>query len=242
VDTDRRAPHAHHLRVERTVRYYTLGGGSLSPRQVWFVLHGYGQLAAQFVRFFGDLANDDTLVVAPEALNRFYLVNPDQMPARERPVGATWMTREDRDSEIADYVEYLDALYDEVAAPAIRDGAQANVIGFSQGAATATRWAALGRSALTRVVLWGGLLPPETDLSRGQGAIRGARLTLVAGSRDRYVDANALAAERMRLDGAGVRYDVLEFDGGHVISRGVFPRLTGAAAATAPRPTDASDR
>jgi len=243
VDIDRRAsPHAHHLRVERTARYYTLGGGSASPRQVWFVLHGYGQLADQFVRFFADLANDETLVVAPEAMNRFYLVNPDQMPARERPVGATWMTREDRDSEIADYVEYLDALYDEVAASAIRDGAQANVIGFSQGAATATRWAALGHSALARVVLWGGLLPPETDLSRGQDAIRGARLTLVVGSRDRYVDANALAAERRRLDGAGVRYDLLEFDGGHVISRGVFPRLTGVTSATAPGSTDASGR
>lgn len=225
-----RAPHTHHLRVERTARYYTLGGGTdSSPRHVWFVLHGYGQLAGQFVRFFADLANDDTLVVAPEAMNRFYLVNPEQLPARERPVGATWMTREDRDSEIADYVEYLDALSDEVAAPAIRDGAQVNVLGFSQGAATATRWAALGRSAIARVVLWGGLLPPETDLSRGQVAIRGARLTLVLGSRDRYVDANALAAERTRLDGAGVRYDVLEFDGGHVISRAVFPRLTGVA-------------
>jgi predicted esterase len=241
VDIDRAAPHAHHLRVERTVRYYTLGA-SLSPRQVWFVLHGYGQLAGQFVRFFSDLANDDTLVVAPEAMSRFYLVNPDHAPARERPVGATWMTREDRDSEIADYVEYLDALCDEVAASAIREGAQVNILGFSQGAATATRWATLGHSAITRLVLWGGLLPPETDLSRGHGAIGGARLTLVLGSRDRYVDANALAVERIRLDAAGVQYDVLEFEGGHVISRGVFPRLTGAASATAPPPTDAFGR
>jgi predicted esterase len=234
VDIDRRsAPHVHHLRVERTARYYTIGGGSFSPRSVWFVLHGYGQLAGTFIRFFGDLANDDTLVVAPEAMNRFYLANPEQASARERPVGATWMTREDRDSEIADYVEYLDTLCDEVAGAALRDGAQVNVLGFSQGAATATRWASLGHSDIARVVLWGGLFPPETDLTRGQGAIRGARLTVVLGSRDRYVDAPALAAERMRLDAAGIRYDVLEFEGGHVISRGVFPRLTGAEPAPA---------
>jgi predicted esterase len=243
VDIDRRtSPHTHHLRVERTARYYTLGGGSFSPRDVWFVLHGYGQLAGQFIRFFGDLANDDTLVVAPEAMSRFYLLNPEQAPARERPVGATWMTREDRDSEIADYVEYLDTLYAEVATAPRRDGAQVNVLGFSQGAATATRWATFGHSDIARVVLWGGLMPPETDLLHDQGVIRGARLTLVVGSRDRYVDAPALAAERTRLDAAGVRYDVIEFEGGHVISRGVFPRLTGAESATSPRPTDASGR
>ena len=101
--------------MQRTARYYTLGGGSAAPRDVWFVLHGYGQLAGDFIRYFSDLAADDSLVVAPEAMNRFYLVTTEtSAPARDRPVGATWMTREDRDSEIADYVEYLDALYDEV--------------------------------------------------------------------------------------------------------------------------------
>ena len=49
-DDRRPAPHTHHLRVARTARYYTLGGGGLAPRVVWFVLHGYGQLAGQFIR------------------------------------------------------------------------------------------------------------------------------------------------------------------------------------------------
>jgi predicted esterase len=228
MSVDRRAaPHAHHIRVQRTARFYTLGGSSFSPRHVWFVLHGFGQLAGQFITYFGDLAADDTLVIAPEALNRYYLVGHEHTPARDRPVGATWMTREDRESEIADYVEYLDALYDEMAAAPARAGARVSVIGFSQGAATAARWAAHGRATLARVVLWGGLLPPEMDLTRGQSAIRGARLTLVAGSRDQYVDAAALAAERARLDAAGVQYDVLEFEGGHAINRSVFPRVIG---------------
>jgi predicted esterase len=231
VDIDRRAhPHAHHVRVLRTARFYTLGGGSFRPRDVWFVLHGYGQLAGRFIRYFADLADDDTLVVAPEAMNRFYLVNPDKAPAAERPVGATWMTREDRDSEIADYVEYLDALHDDVAEGAIREGARVNVLGFSQGAATATRWVAHGRAALSRLVLWGGLLPPETDLSRGAASLRGAQLSLVVGSRDRYVGAAALAAERARLDAAGVAYEAVEFEGGHAISRTVFPRVFGSRA------------
>ncbi len=113
----------------------------------------------------------------------------------------------------------------------VREGARVNVIGFSQGAATATRWAADGRADISRLVLWGGLMPPDTDLSRGAAVIRGARLTLVAGTRDHYVTAESLAAERTRLDAAGVTYDVLMFDGGHVISRGVFPQIVDASSA-----------
>ena len=242
------APTAHHLRVQRTARYYLLGGGADRARQhgvraIWFVLHGYGQLAGEFIRYFGDLANDQTLIVAPEALNRFYLASPDKTPARDRPVGATWMTREDRESEIADYVELLDGLYDDVAADAARDGAVVNVIGFSQGAATATRWVSHGRSPLARLVVWGGLVPPDTDLTAGHSALRNVPLTLVISRRDHYIDDAALSAERARLDRAGIQYDLIQFDGGHVITRAVFPRLRGDTPGDAAEgPSDASDR
>jgi predicted esterase len=226
-DTSGNAPHTHHLRVQRTARYYTLGGGDAAPRTIWFVLHGYAQLAGDFVRYFADLAADDTLIVAPEALNRFYLLGVDK-PARDRPVGATWMTKEDRASEIADYVEYLDSLYDDVAAEATRSGARINVIGFSQGTATATRWMTHGTATAHRLVLWGGTLPPETDLSRGAATFRGAALTFVLGTRDHYVDDAMLAAEQARLRVAAIPHDVIRFDGGHVISRAAFPGLIAA--------------
>jgi poly(3-hydroxybutyrate) depolymerase len=106
----------HRIEVVRSARYYTLGSGDASAKELWFVLHGYGQLAAQFIRVFEALDDGTRFIVAPEALNRFYLATVDTTPATERPVGATWMTREDRESEIADYVEYLEALYEDLAA------------------------------------------------------------------------------------------------------------------------------
>ena len=220
-------PHAHHLRVQRTARYYTLGE-SISPRTVWIVLHGYGQLAADFIRYFADLASEEALVVAPEALNRYYTVPAESAPARDRPVGATWMTREDRASEIADYVEYLDAVYEEVAAGPAREGAKVNVVGFSQGAATATRWLTHGKAQLNRLILWGGFTPPETDFSHGPGSFRNTRVTIVLGTRDHFISDEALAAEQARFDAARVALDVIRFDGGHAVSRAVFPQLTSA--------------
>jgi len=192
----------------------------------WFVLHGYGQLAAEFIRFFADLTADDAVVVAPEALNRFYVVNPDVAPARDRPVGATWMTREDRESEVADYVEYLDAVFDAVTGGVPIEGAHVNVIGFSQGAATAARWVAHGRVPATRLILWGGLVPPDADLTRGPNALRGVSLTYVLGSRDHYLSDAALDEDVARLARAGIQSSVVRFDGGHVVSRAALRQLT----------------
>jgi predicted esterase len=224
TDDSTPAPHTHHLRVQRTARYYTLGGASPERRAIWFLLHGYGQLAGEFIRYFSDLASDDSLLVAPEAMNRFYLASTDKASGRDRPVGASWMTREDRISEIADYVEYLDALSDEVCGTVGGSSPAINVVGFSQGGATATRWVTHGRARIDRLILWGSLLPPETDLSPAH-ALRRARLTLVLGNQDQYIDEAAFAAEQARLDAAKVPYDAIRFDGGHVVRRGVFAKV-----------------
>jgi hypothetical protein len=49
----------------------------------------------------------------------------------------------------------------------------------------------------------------------------------VVGDRDQYVDAATFAAEQARVAAAGIPFDAIEFAGAHVISRSVFPRLTG---------------
>ena len=47
------------------------------------------------------------------------------------------------------------------------------------------------------------------DLSENlRAALRNLSLTLVVGETDHYIDDNLLAAERARLDGAGVKYDL----------------------------------
>src|SRR5207245_2948078 len=73
-----------HIRVARTAPYEVLGSEK-TAREIWFVLHGYGQLASSFIRAFAPLDDGTRLIVAPEALNRFYLVNVDSAPPVERP-------------------------------------------------------------------------------------------------------------------------------------------------------------
>ncbi|MGH7540318.1 MAG: hypothetical protein ACRELC_04915, partial [Gemmatimonadota bacterium] len=75
-----------HVTIERRARYAALGDRKVAPAHVWFVLHGYGQLAPRFVRSFEALDDGSRWIVAPEGLHRYYLDHA------ERKVGASWMT------------------------------------------------------------------------------------------------------------------------------------------------------
>ncbi len=198
----------HRLEVPRSARYYTAGANG-AVDEIWVVLHGFGMLARRFLDWFAPAMRPGRLLVAPEALNHYYTDH------RTRTVGATWMTNEDREAQIADYVRYLDLVLDDVrpagSAPRIE------VHGFSQGTATASRWVALGRVRPARLVLWGGGVPPDLDLAAHGPTLSGADLTMVIGDRDPFIGEEAVGAETARLRGAGVRFDLRRFRGGHVI-------------------------
>jgi predicted esterase len=207
----------HHIQVTRTARYATLGPDDGSARDLWFVLHGQGQLAARFIRHFEPLDDGTRLIVAPEALSRYYVDHPSAAPGEPPRVGASWMTRDDREAEINDYVSFLDALPARVCAAVPRESSRLTVLGFSQGAATATRWASLGTPRADRVLCWGGAVAHDVALGAGAAGLRGARLTLVAGTRDEYATPAVIAAEEARLRAAGVGYELRTFSGGHRI-------------------------
>lgn len=212
----------HHLTVPRTARYYTLGEPGPAVREVWIVCHGYGQLAGRFVRHFEPIADASRLIVAPEGLSRFYL----DSGMHER-VGATWMTREDRLAEIADYLRYLDALHAALFHQIDRRVVRLVVLGFSQGVATAARWVARGVRA-DRLVAWGGVLPPELDLAGLGDVFARTRLTIVYGTTDDYITPKIAQQEEAKLTAAHIPFDVRTFDGGHELPAAALRALAGA--------------
>lgn len=217
-----------HLEVVRTARYWMLGAQNTEPSEVWFVLHGYGQLARRFLRRFRTLDDGTRLIVAPEGLSRFYVETTPARHGATSVVGAAWMTREDRDHEIADYVGYLDALGRRVleglgSRPAV------TVLGFSQGVATACRWTVLGGMRPSRLLLWGDYLPPDLPLDRARTAWTDTRVVRVRGDRDPiFKDGDAALAEDARLGGAGISSTVVGFEGGHEIDPRALAHVLGS--------------
>jgi len=230
--------HEHHLTVERTARFYTLEPGEGGAREVWYVCHGYSQLAARFLRYFAAIDDGTRLVVAPEALSRYYVhedpgggagrgagARASGPHAMATHVGASWMTREDRLAEIADTVAYLDSLARHIGRRLAHPPQRTVALGFSQGAAAAARWAAQGGTALDRLILWGGFLPPDLDLEGGRPALRDG-VRLVWGEKDPYYDVARLQADEERLRRAGVACETVLYAGGHHLSREVLALLT----------------
>ncbi len=223
-------PAEQHLPVGRTARYYTLGDAGPATRDVWFVLHGHGQLARFFLRPFAAVANAARLIVAPEALNRFYHENAGAHGPDAR-VGATWMTREDRLAEITDYVAYLDRLYERVMGALPAAEVRVTALGFSQGVATACRWACPGggggRSRLDRLVLWAGALPAELSGEADRAALARLAVVRVLGARDPLATPDTIAGDDARFRALGVEAPLLRFDGGHEIHAGILSELAG---------------
>lgn len=207
----------HHIPVARTARYCTLGDPLGQPRELWYVCHGYGQLAARFLRRFAPLHDGTRLIVAPEALSRFYIERPGRTHAHS-PVGASWMTREDRLSEIDDYIRFLDALHAQIAQPLVPAPARTIVLGFSQGAATACRWIARGAVRADRLILWGGLFPPDLDLDAHAAILRALELVVVAGDSDPHITPASLSEQHTRLAAYGINPRHVTYPGGHEIT------------------------
>jgi predicted esterase len=225
-----RAFEQRHLQVPRFARYSIMGSLEGDLSEVWIVCHGHGQLARRFLSRFLPLERPDRLFIAPEALSRYYLSPPVAGPhAPGTPVGASWMTSEDREFEIQDYVNYLDLLHDEIFSVVDRSKVRLWVLGFSQGVATVARWVARGNVDPDRVVLYAGVLPPELDVESAARLARQSPLTIALGTSDDFASPELIAAQEARLRELGVPHTTIRFDGGHEVIPEVLKRLTEVA-------------
>lgn len=200
-------------------------------RELWIVCHGYGQLSTLFIRHFQPIAGDTRWILAPEALSRFYHEMPSaakhaDLPVDERRVGAAWLTREDRDRDIADGVEYLTAVH-QLAATQVPHDARLTVLGFSQGVSVVSRWLALAADPprVDHLICWSGAVPPE--LADGSRRISAARATVVSGSEDPWVRPGTVEAQEERLISLGVRPTLVRFEGGHRMDAATLASIAG---------------
>lgn len=200
----------HSLTVPRSARYYTLGTPSGQTKHLWIVCHGYGQLARYFLRHFRVLDDGATMIVAPEALSRFYL---DGFSGR---VGANWMTKEDRLSEIEDQATYLDLLLQEQLRQLPED-VQVTVLGFSQGGATVCRWLATGQLPVHRLILWAASFPEDISFEAGKTAFQNLPVAVVYGTQDIFITPETLERKQLLMTQLGITPQVYTFEGGHTI-------------------------
>ena len=225
-----------HVTVARTARYATAGASPAEAAWLWVAFHGYAHRAVDFIAPFAEAVPADVRVVAPEGLSRFYLELPRPDGAHLARTGASWLTRDDREYELADALAMLQAVVAREHAAIVRArGAapQLGVLGFSQGVAMSQRWVvamrdnpSLGRAAhLAQHVLWAGGLAHDVGDAALRAAWEGTTVTAVWGTRDRFATAEAQATAARRLADAGVTPHVRTFEGGHRLDATLLAEL-----------------
>ncbi|MGE5498917.1 MAG: alpha/beta hydrolase [Syntrophothermus sp.] len=210
----------HRLSVTKTARYCTIGELNNGTKEIWFICHGYGQLANEFIGDFELLDDGTRYIVAPEALSRFYLRNG------LKEIGASWMTRLERDDEINDYLSFLGKVYQEVMKEAngfSQKGIRTVLLGFSQGTATATRWFESMGGNFDNLVLWGGHLASETNLMNGH--YDHSDIWLIYGVEDKYLLPLYFEEDIKLLTKYSIKHRLMSFNGGHIIDGTTLDKL-----------------
>jgi predicted esterase len=195
----------HYIEITKTARYYTLGNLNKQTKEIWFMLHGYAQLAKEVIQKFEHVSNNSNYIVAPEGLNKFYAKG-----FFENPV-ANWMTSEDRKNEIKDYCNYLNQLYNYLQ---IDNKIKVNVLGFSQGVSTATRWIESNSFIFNKLVILAGEIAKEfqTQLPPKLSTIE---TIFLYGNKDPFIERKSIDDLLALYHSSTIK--IIEFDGGHEI-------------------------
>lgn len=189
-----------------------------NEKSIWIILHGYGQLASFFLKKFSSHFREEVLFIAPEATNHAYL---EGFSGR---VGANWMTKHERESAIASNNNFLnDILY----AILMQYDSKPNVhvLGFSQGAATASRWAVQSQVKIQSLVLWSGGFAHDLDFSMAHQSLAETKVSIVLGESDEFLTEEALKKQEELIQLLSAKVELIRFAGGHEIDQSVFSRI-----------------
>jgi predicted esterase len=204
--------------VTRTANIYQLGEFSAETEKLWIVCHGYGQRGDFFLRNFEVLNTGKNVVIAPEALSRFY------REGFTGHVGASWMTSYNREAEIHDYVTYLNQLFDSLK-PDFPEKLEVNILGFSQGGATVCRWLAAGHLPPARLILWAAAFPEDMNFDLSQDALKQHNIVMVSGMDDKLIPEEMPQKQYDLLRSYGITPQIVRFNGGHEFDQKILEKL-----------------
>lgn len=202
----------HNIQVEKTGRYYSNKSISEKVENLWFVIHGYAQLAKNFINEFNFLSDSNTLIIAPEGLSRFYF--------RDK-IGASWMTKEDRENEINDYLNYLD----KVLKTADLTTAKINLLGFSQGVHTAVRFFLNNDFYFNNLLLCSSDFPKDVDFVKLKQKLEKSKMFYIFGNEDKSISWKSFKESISLLEDNDMNFEIINFHGGHIINEQSLKRF-----------------
>lgn len=194
------------IQIKRTAHYHIQEGKG--NKRLLYVIHGYAQLAEDFLGEFKELQDLDLVIVAPEGISKFY--------NKEKKAVASWMTSHEREDEIKDYVAYLNQLHEEISKN--YNFKEVAVLGFSQGTSTCLRWLCESKTSFCHAHICSGAVPAEIE--KGDlDHLKDCQFHYYWGDDDRFIDQSKADDQIHRFSQLVEQLDVIHFPGKHVVSQ-----------------------
>lgn len=206
------------VRYEHQAHYYTSHLVNRKEKQIWVLLHGYGQLATYFLKKFEPFYSDEILFVAPEATNYSYLSG---FTGR---VGANWMTKHDREAAISNNHRFLNQVLQTLLLKWEKKPT-VHVLGFSQGAATASRWVSQLDIAVDSLVLWAGGFAHDLNVNVAYDKLKDTEIFVVQGTEDEFITDESKQKQEELISSVGLSINRRYFNGGHELNMEVLKEI-----------------
>ena len=203
-------PKAHTLNVTKTAHYYTNGMPGNETRFFLFVCHGYAQKADIFLQSLDALNPQEYYIVAPEGFSRFY------RKGFQGEVVASWMTSADRLTEISDYIQFLQQLYEQEV-KRLNPGIKIILLGFSQGATTIWRWISAKQPNYLLFINWAGWIAEDIDYNDLNLGWKNDSLLFLYGNSDPFLPVEKVQELKNRCIKYSIPFKFLSFNGIHAI-------------------------
>jgi predicted esterase len=207
----------HFIGTPKTAIVVNVGNAS-TAKNYWLVLHGYGQLAENFQSHFQNFDSQKNYFVIPNALNHFYL------KSGKGDVGASWMTKYEREKDILDNNAYLNKVFHQFIKPYLNNEQRFYVLGFSQGAATLIRWLAMEDIKVDKIILWGSVFPPDMENERYIHYLKNFQWMYFIGSQDEFISNEEKEKQKHFFESHQFSIQWIEYEGKHNFNADVLHR------------------
>ncbi len=201
------------LSYQTTNTYSVLNEFTSKTKNVWIVCHGIGYLSRYFIRNFNQLNAQENYIIAPQAQSKYYLDN------QYSQVGASWLTKENTETEIENVLNYMDEIY---KTENLMRTPNLIIFGYSQGVSVATRWVARRKINCSQLIMHSGKVPQELE-TEDFLFLKNTRLSFIYGIKDEYLKPGIIKTEEERVKHLfPSNFEIIPFDGGHEINKDII--------------------
>lgn len=191
--------------------YHTLNKLTEKTKNVWMVFHGMGYLSKYFINYFSELNAEENYIIAPQAPSKYY------QDKAFKHVGASWLTRENTQTETENILNFVDAVFEKEKSVAFPN---LIVLGYSQGVSIATRWVAIRKIQCDKLILHSGGIPKELQVVDFEFLKSSSKVIYIYGNKDQYITEARKTEEQLK--GSELfqsRLNIEVFDGIHEVSK-----------------------